>query len=481
MPAFAASVHPSAHKLGQVDNIQPPGQPDRPPLDVRSGPKASQFWDPVVLVIGRMVGWRPGVFVHQDEALPLVLREVGLDPDALPDGWVMNTYKGVRRRIQWAVRNQSDLPRQPARHGTAMCLQAGDYSWALTEAGVGRARALDGAATAAPPVAASSGAVVLSQWRGAGDDEDLLVELVELEAGALDLEIEASWGAIAAPIVVAPVVPVPVIVVPVMPTRLVRGRVLPKTPEVEVAPRDKNESALHLEARLAGGRTSPLYRAVVSALANKLRVSAATGMVHDHAQEFFAKLIHRNSLRGRLANGQGIPDSLIASWAVRSGRNDARGMGTNPVCRELYGARTDRERRVGVTPLAVPSSGEATAVRAVFRRDDHGRATVADLAESRDVEQSVLDGMEFEAMWGQLEQVMARKKPQAWRRYAGIVRKRAEGWSLQEIADGEGVSHHRAASMLAESRLVLREAALDGDLDELTPVYDMRISVDVAG
>ena len=68
------------------------------------------------------------------------------------------------------------------------------------------------------------------------------------------------------------------------------------------------------------------------------------------------------------------------------------------------------------------------------------------------------DWVQFDGIMEQIEDIVRRKKPKAWMRYVGIIRMRVSGFTVKEIAKEEGVSHHRAASIVAEARRCMKEA-----------------------
>lgn len=218
-----------------------------------------------------------------------------------------------------------------------------------------------------------------------------------------------------------------------------------------------NATAKFLDKRLhaTGGYNGTLMRTMRTAVSSRLHVSHTVGMVDDHIHNCFARLIARDSLADRLAEGHVITDQQLAMFAVRSGYTDVRDSGTNPVCRELYGARTDREREKGVVtaPMTDP--------RIVWGSDEDGNTgTWVDLADEAANQE---DAVAFAEVWDRLEGIIRKHKPLAAERYIGLLRSKANGASVADIADDEDVSVSRATSMMAEIRRVLRE----GDLDDL--------------
>ena len=336
-------------------------------------PSASHFADPLVLSLGRAVGFKAGVFVQGSSVLAAIIQEAGYDPENLSQygdpnkGWRLGgrgPTAGFRRRIQRAFRNTKQCSTPLTMKGP------GRGSWGLTKAGVVRARALTGGCN--------------------------------LTGDFLDSRLRAT-----------------------------------------------------------GGMDGALMSLLRAALTKRLPRSASADLVDGHIHNCFVRLISRDSLRERLLRGQAVPDTLLATYAVRSGFTDIRRMATNPVCRELYGARTERERETGRLPQEkLPPQG------AVNWRREGEYLVVNDFADTTAPEPVELlqDRTEFEALWSSVERAVRTRKPKAWTRYLGVLRMRFEGFTVKEIAAAEGVSQHRASSIVSEARRCLREARQTGAL-----------------
>lgn len=201
-----------------------------------------------------------------------------------------------------------------------------------------------------------------------------------------------------------------------------------------------------------------LYKMARAALARRLPVSASSQMLDDHIQNWMMRAIERNAL-AKLIAAEKVPYSKVVAYIVNSGRTDARDMGTDALCREMFGARTEKERKE------------------VRERRDEGRdVQFEDCAVSRgqDTDGNIIgpegstslddEALDFDLVWRQIETVVQDRKPQAWQRYANILSMKAQEYSTREIAKAEGVSRNRAASMLAEARRCVRESYEDGDL-----------------
>jgi DNA-directed RNA polymerase specialized sigma24 family protein len=228
--------------------------------------------------------------------------------------------------------------------------------------------------------------------------------------------------------------------------------------------RDRNITAEWLGEKFkapGGAAKSELYKLMVRSVASKLPVSAASQYVEDHVQECLLRLIHRDSLRERILAGENITPSHLATYAVRSACSDIRSMGTNPVCREIYGARTETER------LKAKAEGTDNGrrwkikdPRVSFQKDEDGISALVEIADEAGL--AVEDVQAFGIFWARMENMLKWRVPGAWPRYAKILRMKLEGGTTKEIAKELGVSSSRTTTMMSVARKILREARDQG-------------------
>ena len=225
-----------------------------------------------------------------------------------------------------------------------------------------------------------------------------------------------------------------------------------------------NATSLWLTKHLTpkpGASESKLMRMMKAAVAKKCPVSASMDQVEDHVQQCFLRLIRRDSLRKRLEDGGSITYTHIATYAVRSAYTDIRDAGTEPLLREQLGARTEKERRDRAE--ALEANPEATLSKVCIRTANVEMGEYHELVEVTDpsalASEALVERLSFEKMWGRLQTAMKVAKPHAYSRYVGILKMQIlEGRSVKEIAEAEGVSPHRAATMLQEARRAVRDA-----------------------
>jgi hypothetical protein len=227
-------------------------------------------------------------------------------------------------------------------------------------------------------------------------------------------------------------------------------------PKAKKAP--ANATAKWLDQQLKFKKGEPerqLHRKMRITLSKRLPVSANTDQVEDHIQNFLLRMIRRDAFAKHLESGRCLPYSKVVAYCVNSGRTDARDMGKEPVCREMFGARTEKERRLRAADTADPAFGEPTA----GEWDTDGN-----IVPPNDIPMTEEEAGDFDALWSRIETIVYDRKPQAWERYTGLLAMKAQGYTIREIAEHEGVSRNRAASMLAEARRHVRDGRADGDM-----------------
>lgn len=222
-------------------------------------------------------------------------------------------------------------------------------------------------------------------------------------------------------------------------------------------PTNRNETSDFLNRRLSAPG-SKLLDVLRKAISSKMQKSVNADLIDDHVNNCIEKLVRRNALKGRLDAGLAIPDHHIASWAIRSAIGDIRNDGTEPVAREMMGARTERERTKGIV------LGDMTDNRLIWDKDEDGEVMGGTWADIEDTEspltaQATEDSIYFGDVWGQLNGLMREVRTDAQgERYMKILQYKAAGMTYKEIAEKEGVTPHRATSLVAEAKAALMES-----------------------
>jgi hypothetical protein len=452
-------------------------------------PLPRQFHEPIVKVLGKATGYEAGVFVQHRFLMPKIIRAAGFDPDNLEtygkaeEGWCRSGRDplGLDRQITKAFLYIRRGKKEPL---TVLGPKPG--LWGLTEFGVAAAKILNGSEKS------------VSDSDGKPDSETDPLKGTRFDAALLTVMYDLSGSRAGIALAQKDIIPRVLREVRIDPDNLPAGWT-PQQVRCQVQgshnrrfyghrdspfvwakrsywalsetgikcieePADKpsikrstrpNATARFLNKILVetGGLTGTFWTDLRGALSQRLPLSANAGFVDDHIQNCWLKLIRLDALRGRLESGTVITESHLITYAMRMAFTDIRNMGTEPVCREIYGARTERERKQGIKLPPIEDS------RLSWHKEEGKAATWTDVT---DESPSLNARMRFEKMWFRLETVMCIKKPRASFRYANILRSLVQGYTVKEIAKNEGVSPYRAAGLIAEARRCMREAAQEG-------------------
>lgn len=365
------------------------------------------FRNPLLLTLGLATNLTPNVYVPAHTLIPKVIEAAGYDLGNLAQygspeaGWSLleNDPHGLPRKVILSYRFAHYHRKDP------LTVEGTRGQWALTAAGVEAAMDM------------------------------ILAEGVQINLRAVESLLEAPS---VVPCEEAPA-PEPVIT-----------KRQPKTYAVA------NMTARYLDKRIreTGGHKGTLMSCMRRAVSSHLPVSSTTGLVEDHIQNCFMRLIQRDSLADRIIEDSKISDHALASFAVRAGYTDIRDWGTDPVCREMYGARTESERAKG---LVLPPSSDT---RVVWAADEDSN-TAAAWSDIADESASMEEVLNFQQVWEQIAEVLHANKPHVSDRYLKILKMRADGCTMKDIAERENVSPFRAAALMAEVRRVLRSVGVD--------------------
>jgi len=224
-----------------------------------------------------------------------------------------------------------------------------------------------------------------------------------------------------------------------------------------------NTTAQFLDQRLkeTGGLGGRFWGMLRAAVATKFPISNKAGLLDDHIQTCMMRLIHRDSLRERVLSGQNITDTHIATYVVRSAINDCRDAATEPLTRELYGARTVKERVEGVEPLCSPNPSKIT-----WNMDEGCWEDVVDFSSPTDQFESQSN---FREVWKEIKSAVIHQYPDSWEQLLWFTQLRSEGYTIQETADKMNVTITTAHSYMHNMKrcreVVWESGVLDGILE----------------
>lgn len=449
-----------------------------------TAPRPRQLRDPLLRVLGRHTQFKPNVFVPMSSVLDDVIREAGFDPDNLPAQWGRDSKSranngegaGIYRNISFAFRyGYRDYNPALTVRGPKM------RDWGLTETGVQAVQALlahdvlPRPRVFAEPLLRAMAKIThytltpvprLDAMRAtlleAGYNPDALPKGWDDAASNNQPKIHEALRWVArsmSTLITSPtrgvwaLTPLGLERAAQITNTTLRPTALTATPKASTRPNVTSQwFAKHLKPK-PGERQSQLMSMMRGSLCRKMTVSADRDLIDDHIQNFMVRIIRTDGLAPTLNAGEEVDYHRVVAYCLNSSRSDIRDMGTEPVCRTLYGAQTDTERARNRTQepsiqgfedrLPIDTDGN-------LYQHDEVDAIVQDTPPSH-----LLD---FESIWQRVVAVVQAHKPVAWPRYTHIVQMRAEGYSTDEIAADQKVSRHRAAKMLATVRDIVRSS-----------------------
>jgi hypothetical protein len=430
-------------------------------------PNQGDFVRPLLLSLGRATNLTPGVGVDSKVLIPEVLREAGVDPDNIPAAWLGNgRSNGIRRAVQFCY-----LALKRGLYTIAKpdpLTDAGDKRgwWALTQAGVDAATTLLASHQPEPSMGVFREPIfrVLGEATGYNPDNPVpakaLIPLILREAGYDPDNLPTHWDLKGTTGVYRKITFAYYALYQRRKTPLVlpaqgglwgftaagaahvRKLVGKPVSAPAAAPVDApNATAKWYEEQLPLGLMDRLERVV----ARKMRVSSVTQQVQDHVQNFFVRQIRRDALAKHLKADGKVQWSKITTYAVRSAATDIRDDAHNPVCRTIYGSKTNAEVRA-----SVKDGGSH------FDIQHRDRDTDGNLIPEGTTESTFELMHDYNVLEERLYDLI-RNRYRNGDRMADVLKMRIADATPAEIAKAQGVSEHRGASLSARARACAAE------------------------
>jgi hypothetical protein len=444
-------------------------------------PKESQFYLPLIYILGRLTGFKPYVGVPhekvQDDVLRLAGLTVELGEDKQPDravdaegnAWSLrskNSQKrdGLYRVVHFAWYHQTKKYRPETE--TAYCAKYVDPALdvlrrerngllALTDDEDEVLRSTKSKPRAKRPIEAK----IEAKRARLSVAKRARLEHLETEMSRLDSAARGVWA---------------------LTERGVRkARELREIYEGQIM----LSSGPNVTAAYIGENFERLYNRITLHLRRKMPRSEMFGKVEDHAATWIERIIQRDGLRKRIESGRSIAPSQACAWARRSAYTDIRNDGREPVCRVFHGALT-RPEIGGYDPSnwtteVVPRTINESPLLAVntyteHSEDDHVGDTIDNLADdhpSASVEETVLNSDAFDHVLGRLAEILHQEidGEQDVAFHEQLVHDRyVKEMSLREIAEAHGLSDNEDKVNIALNRVraLMLRAREDGEFDE---------------
>jgi DNA-directed RNA polymerase specialized sigma24 family protein len=428
-------------------------------------PKESEFYDPVVYLLGRLTNFKPYVGVPHTIVRDDALRLVGIDPENCP--WPLkdtSTKKrdGLYRVVHFAWYHQT---RKYRRDSNALC---GKPAYAIVER-------LENDLYDLLELTEDESDLLRDPYASVADKKRVK-NTMKQRARALDSEDTEYHAALVEEI------------------RELRAKARGEWALTDLGVkrakelRDKYEGKIVLSAgpnataKYLGDNFERLYDRIAQHIGRKMPRSEEFGKVEDHVMNWMDRIIQRDGLRTRIESGKSIPPSQVQAWARRGAYTDIRNEGREPVTRTFHGALTKRE--IG---LYDPSNWtEVVVPRTINSSENLGVNTYAEHSED-DVLTDVMDNLQDDHVTADVESAILDEDAldHALTRCASVLESQLDAgldpaWHQQimvehfvkemtarEIAEAHGIKSVREVSKsLNRVRAAMLRARDEGEFDE---------------
>ena len=233
-----------------------------------------------------------------------------------------------------------------------------------------------------------------------------------------------------------------------------------------------------LNEQLSKGLLSTMHQV----LSNKLAKSYNLGEIDDLINNYLADILASKAFQERIIRGDLPTHKTLASWALRRAYSKFRNAGKDAHERSLREANTSRERTRNLegdldreaihhAVVEISTFGEHTPIHLVNTKEGqdsamaghHSGMPLLDVVDPLDAEDALTAALDKQRGLARLEKAVKAHKAGAPDRYWGIYDKVCDGFSCKEIADAEGVSRNRAASLTASLRDSLSDIRDDSE------------------
>ena len=216
--------------------------------------------------------------------------------------------------------------------------------------------------------------------------------------------------------------------------------------------KDPNVTSIWLTGQFKNG----LYGSLSAALSSEQRMNRekSAGEISDHIHTFIEASVRRDSLRSWLLRGDVPTAHQLVGWIVRKGISAFRSYGQDAHMRVSRGALTARERSDKAPLPMLPSTYQL-----VLQGSEDGMEQAEQvLVDNAAIEQEH-HNVAFAEGLDRVREALVRNKPGAAPRFGRVFDSLVEGATIKDLSRMEHVSRNRAAAIVADARLAIREAA----------------------
>jgi hypothetical protein len=197
------------------------------------------------------------------------------------------------------------------------------------------------------------------------------------------------------------------------------------------------------------------------------RKERESGEVDDHVDHFLASRIHNNSFATRLGTCDPPTFREIKTYTLRATYTTFKRRAQDPLHREGRGALTDSERKAGgPTTASMVSSEYSKVLQTTECLRSEGTVMSEVIVDNAQVARD-MHRLDFDRGMNKVREAFRRFKPGNHDRMYRVFNLMAEGHTVEQIGEHEGVTRNRAATLMADTRGALR-AARQATTDAIT-------------
>jgi len=469
--------------------------------------KLSQKWfrDPVVLALGELCDFEPGIGIPRRDVVDRVLENTDIDEMAEGYSPSKKSKPQIALWIEHAFRNQRG-GRYNKRNAKTISIDPANWRthgglWGLTELGVRRALEL----AEANPSSGNGGGGNGGGGNGGegnggggngGGGLSETVETVEEEVPLLVVEPDTEEDGhlfkveepvvedpVEEPVVEEPVVEEPVGVETIFPVvepditaedievvpgvaeeiahELAQDEVVCQTEEtIRIVEEEPETPSTNLTGQYLGDHWEECWSTMLAAVRKRWKRSDDLGLVEDHVSIYVTNLINRDGLRKHILDPEfKLSSRHLAFWCAQDCVSQQHRWGRDPSARTLRNAKTRFDLNNKIDARIDPDlSG-----RFVWNTD----RGIQSFAIVDNAHEAMLDHLSMKEAMGKMEDIIHdNMKSGAAERYVSILRSMVEDeCSIVDVAEQEQVTRNRAASIIGTLRSLLRGAQRVGYLE----------------
>lgn len=208
----------------------------------------------------------------------------------------------------------------------------------------------------------------------------------------------------------------------------------------------------------------PTRKKLLTSLGFKMEVSRETGQLEDHLHTAIVRWLERKAFDKRITLGNAPKFSSLKNFTTNSAYTDARTWGRDPVCRTLFGAKTQTDFKLEGEGRSTADYQHPSPSSICVEKNDDGKIVNTTIIDSSVAHQQT----DFEQVWQRLEKIFEKKFGGNGERNLRIMCDfGVEGYSVKEIAKRCSLEDDDVTQILSEVRRHMRRDRNKPEMQDL--------------